>query len=63
MAKDLDLHKHHELHQKDEICGSDPVECLTKTRVWQTLMVCEMMIGGPQGKYLDANREVSADVS
>lgn len=49
MAKDLDLHQHHALHLKGQSCGSDLVECLTKTRVWQTLMICETMIGGPQG--------------
>ena len=50
MAKDLGLHEHHDIHRRDQACGSTPVECLTKTRVWQTLMVCEMMVGGPQGK-------------
>lgn len=49
MAKDLELHEHHELHNAGESCGSDPVECLTKTRVWQTLLICETMVGGPQG--------------
>ncbi|KAL2444827.1 hypothetical protein ABEF95_017288 [Exophiala dermatitidis] len=50
MAKDLELHEHHEIHASGESCGSDPVECLTKTRVWQTLLVCETMVGGPQGR-------------
>jgi hypothetical protein len=50
MAKDLDLHEHHDLHASGEYCGSDAVECLTKTRVWQTILVCELMIGGPQGR-------------
>jgi hypothetical protein len=50
MAKDLELHEHHELHQNGEGCGSDPIECLTKTRVWQTALICEMMVGGPQGE-------------
>ena len=49
MAKDLDLHEHLETHNEGESCGSDPVECLTKTRVWQTILVCETMIGAPQG--------------
>lgn len=50
MAKDLDLHEHHENHSDGQTCGSDPVDCLTKTRVWQTLFLCETMVGGPQGR-------------
>jgi hypothetical protein len=49
MAKDLELDEHHETHSAGEDCGSDPVECLTKTRLWQTLLICETMVGGPQG--------------
>jgi len=49
MAKDLELHEHYGIHAEGKRCGSNPVECLTKTRVWQTLLVCEMMVGGPQG--------------
>ena len=51
MAKDLELDNHHDIHKSETDCGSSPVECLTKTRVWQTLLVCETMIGGPQGKH------------
>ena len=49
MAKDLELYEHHEIHESGDDCGSDPVECLCKTRVWQTALCCEMMVGGPQG--------------
>lgn len=49
MAKDLELDEHFDTHAAGEHCGSDPVDCLTKTRVWQTLLVCETMVGGPQG--------------
>lgn len=49
MAKDLELHEHFGTHAEGKNCGSSPIECLTKTRVWQTLLVCEMMVGGPQG--------------
>ena len=55
MAKDLDLHEHFDVHQNGEQCGSDAVECLVKTRVWQTLLVCEMMIGGSQGQQLQSS--------
>ncbi|KAI9834784.1 MAG: hypothetical protein M1819_002870 [Sarea resinae] len=51
MAKDLGLDEHYELHQAGKPCGSTLHDCITKTRVWQTLFVCEMMIGGPQGRF------------
>ncbi|KAL9110051.1 MAG: hypothetical protein Q9227_005390 [Pyrenula ochraceoflavens] len=50
MAKDLDLHEHYDLHRAGEGCDSNIVECLTKTRLWQTIFICEMMVGGPQGR-------------
>lgn len=50
MAKDLDLHEHHDIHVSGDRCGSEAVECLTKTRIWQTILICEMMIGGSQGR-------------
>ena len=50
MAKDLELDEHHEIHAAGESCGSDPFDCLTKTRVWQTLLISETMVGGPQGE-------------
>ena len=49
-AKDLELHEHYADHQAGRDCGSDPTECLIKTRLWQNIFVCEMMIGGPQGR-------------
>jgi hypothetical protein len=49
MAKDLEINEHYESHAGGKTCGSDPVECLTKTRIWQTILVCEMMVGAPQG--------------
>jgi hypothetical protein len=62
MAKDLELDEHHDVHQREQVCGSSPVECLTKTRVWQTLMVCEMMVGGPQGKNHDVATNSCSDI-
>ena len=60
MAKDLDLHEHHAIHESGEDCDSDPIECLTKTRVWQTAFLIEMMIGAPAGTWFQFNsREVS----
>ncbi|KAL9599668.1 MAG: hypothetical protein Q9219_003656 [cf. Caloplaca sp. 3 TL-2023] len=50
MAKDLELHEHYADHQADRDCSFDPTECLIRRRIWQTIFICEMMIGGPQGR-------------
>lgn len=49
MAKDLGLDEHFEEHKAGRPCGSDPTDCIMKTRIWQTIFVCELMIGSPQG--------------
>lgn len=49
MAKDLELHKHYAEHQAGRDCRADPTECLIKTRIWQSIFICELTIGGPQG--------------
>ncbi|MCJ1396171.1 hypothetical protein MMC18_009060 [Xylographa bjoerkii] len=51
MAKDLELNEHLIDHQEGRACGSDPTECLVKTRIWQTLYICEIMVAGPQGRF------------
>ncbi|KAF2234490.1 hypothetical protein EV356DRAFT_446659 [Viridothelium virens] len=51
MAKDLELHEHHEIHQMGRSCGSSVYDCSTKYRVWHTLFVVELMIGAPQGRH------------
>ena len=50
MAKDLELDEHYALHQRGQPCG-DTRECLVKTRIWQTIFIGEVMVGGPQGRY------------
>ncbi|KAJ5246963.1 hypothetical protein N7468_001946 [Penicillium chermesinum] len=50
MAKDLDLHEHYSSHAEGRPCDLSPIECLVHTRVWQTLLVVEVMIGAPQGR-------------
>ena len=51
MAHDLELDQHYNLHQTPGLkCNTDPTECLVKTRIWQNIFICEIMIGGPQGK-------------
>ena len=49
MAKDLDLHEHFDLHGAGRKCTSDLTECLIKTRIWQNIFICEIMVGGAQG--------------
>ncbi|KAJ5286894.1 hypothetical protein N7478_002580 [Penicillium angulare] len=50
MAKDLDIHEHYGSHAEGRPCDLSPIECLLQTRIWQALMVVEVMIGGPQGR-------------
>jgi len=51
MAKDLGLDEHYEEHKAGRPCGSDLADCITKTRIWQTIFICELMVGSPQGKF------------
>ncbi|KAI9880132.1 MAG: hypothetical protein M1830_005161 [Pleopsidium flavum] len=51
IAKELKLDEHYDVHQQGQSCGSVLHECITKVRVWQTIFICEMMIGGPQGRF------------
>lgn len=50
MGKDLGLDEHHETHEDGQSCGFPPAECALRTRIWQTIFVCEVMIGSPQGQ-------------
>ncbi|KAI0392228.1 hypothetical protein F5Y17DRAFT_477892 [Xylariaceae sp. FL0594] len=50
MARDLGLDDHYQDHKAGKSCGASPADCLTKTRVWQTIFVCETMIAAPQGR-------------
>ncbi|CAG8301888.1 unnamed protein product [Penicillium salamii] len=50
MAKDLDIHEHYSNHAEGKPCGLSPIECLVQTRIWQALLVVEVMIGAPQGR-------------
>ena len=51
MAKDLGLDEHYEEHKAGRPCGSDLADCITKTRIWQAIFICELMVGSPQGKF------------
>ena len=50
MAKDLELDEHLAAHQAGRSCP-DTKECLVKTRIWQTIFIAEIMVGGAQGRY------------
>lgn len=54
MAKDLDIHEHYSVHAEGKLCDLNPVECLVQTRIWQSLLVVEVMIGAPQGKFVSS---------
>lgn len=51
MGKDLGLDEHFIDHQAGKPCGLSQSECRIKNRIWQTIFVCEVMIGSSQGKY------------
>lgn len=50
IGKDLGLDEHYEDHQSGQSCGFSQAECLLRSRIWQTIFVCEVMIGSPQGE-------------
>lgn len=50
MARDLGLDEHFANHKAGKSCGSEHNLCVLKSRIWQTVFVCEMMIGTPQGR-------------
>ncbi|KFA76460.1 hypothetical protein S40288_06487 [Stachybotrys chartarum IBT 40288] len=51
MGKDLGLDEHFEDHQIGRPCPFSPAECQLRTRIWQTVFVCEVMVGTPQGRH------------
>ncbi|PHH83873.1 hypothetical protein CDD83_2884 [Cordyceps sp. RAO-2017] len=51
MGKDLGLDEHYDDHQAGRLCDSSPDECQLRTRIWQTIFVCEVMVGTPQGRH------------
>nr|ADX42722.1 lipase regulator 1 [Fusarium graminearum]ADX77910.1 lipase regulator 1 [Fusarium graminearum] len=51
MGKDLGLDEHHEDHQAGIACEFTPAECQLRKRIWQTIFVCEVMVGAPQGRH------------
>lgn len=47
---DLRLDVHHEQHQTMNRCSYDRIECMLRTRIWQTLFVLEILTGAPLGR-------------
>ncbi|RSL85068.1 hypothetical protein CEP52_016258 [Fusarium oligoseptatum] len=58
MGKDLGLDEHYEDHQAGHSCDCTPAQCQLRTRIWQVVFVCEVMVGAPQGRR---DRAVSID--
>ncbi|KAF7559317.1 hypothetical protein G7046_g4836 [Stylonectria norvegica] len=51
MGKDLGLDEHYEDHQVGRPCDYHPQDCQLRTRIWQTIFTCEVMVGTPQGRH------------
>lgn len=49
MAKDLGLNEHLDNHRLRRPCHASLEECQLRTRLWQLVFVCEVMVGTPQG--------------
>lgn len=49
MGKELGLDDHYEDHKAGRPCNSSAADCGVKTRMWQTIFICETMIGSSQG--------------
>ncbi|PHH77091.1 hypothetical protein CDD82_3668 [Ophiocordyceps australis] len=51
MSKDLGLDEHYDDHQSGHGCDLSLSECQLRRRIWQTVFVCEVMVGTPQGRH------------
>lgn len=49
MGQDLGLDDHFDDHQAGRGCEFNLTECHLRTRIWQMIYVCEIMVGTPQG--------------
>jgi len=50
MGEGLGLDKHNLDHKAGRSCRFSLSECLLRTRIWQTVFVCEVMVSDPQGE-------------
>lgn len=51
MGKELGLDDHYDDHKAGRPCDFSAADCALKTRIWQTVFICETMIGSAQGTY------------
>lgn len=51
MGKDLGLDEHFDDHDIGRQCEFSTAECQLRSRIWQTVFVCESMVGTPQGRH------------
>ncbi|VUC35822.1 unnamed protein product [Clonostachys rosea] len=51
MGKDLELDEHLDDHASGRGCDFSPADCQLRTRIWQVVFVCEVMVGAPQGRF------------
>jgi hypothetical protein len=49
MGKDLELDEHLDDHASGRGCDFNTADCQLRTRIWQVVFVCEVMVGAPQG--------------
>ncbi|RSL44572.1 hypothetical protein CEP54_014632, partial [Fusarium duplospermum] len=63
MGKDLGLDEHYEDHQAGHSCDFGPAEYQLRTRIWQVIFVCEVMVGAPQGRHDHVVSVNSVDLS
>ncbi|KAK3116395.1 hypothetical protein LTR53_003259 [Teratosphaeriaceae sp. CCFEE 6253] len=50
MAFDLSIPEHHDQHRFGDTCKYSDVDCMIRTRIWQTLFLLEILVGAPQGR-------------
>ncbi|KAL7269884.1 hypothetical protein RUND412_007427 [Rhizina undulata] len=63
MARDLGLESHYDLHKQGLTCNEKPLDCMTRTRVWQACFVYELMICAPQGRDIMQCNPDSVDLT
>jgi hypothetical protein len=60
MARDLQLDTHYDTHKQGIGCPERPLDCITRTRVWQACFAYELMICAPQGTREKSRFEFSS---
>ena len=63
MGKDLGLDEHYEEHEAGRLCEHSPQDCQLRTRLWQIIFVCEVMVGTPQGRFCPLINSMSCSLT